>query len=417
MRQIIVIAFSLLCSYFSAAQSIANRPRQINGDLLVRGLWTVAFDYSNSGRIDSQYNSYGNDVSFTRHLKRNLTVGDMLENVDGDSERALAKAAFTSHGLNENDVGGVVQNSLELQYSSQTFVLGYGASSDFTLLFVAPSIKLDVKVDSRIQYASGIKKMVAELKEQGLITTAEEIETRSRDVLAQQFERYNYDPDYVSSWEGIPNFYVIGRYASRQMKSNGLSLDTTFVIPNERDAYSNQFTPVRLFEESPSVIEALNYKRALSDRTNLNVFGSYQIRTRHSREVRVPEENDSPFSDDRESVDVKIGDEWATGVQFSHLLSNWATPFVNLTYRAKFRDSYRGDQFASARYSYLEEDTSQNLTSWTAGAALSSIEAFLAHKFPIPVLVTAAYSDSFSGKNTFSNGVYSLNLMIFYKDM
>lgn len=377
----------------------------------------ASYDSSQSGTITSQFNAYGNDVSFLKDMTKTLNVSDLLDNVEDPNERALARAAFGANGLTANDVAGEVRNDLELQYSAKTFVLGYGLTKDITLFFAAPSVRLETKIESHIDYSTSVKAMISSLKEQGQITRAEEIEAKSKNILEQQFEKYNYDENYISSWEGVPNFYLMGRWAPEPLRKRHLSFETTLIIPNEHDRYQNQFMPIQLFEESMSAIGSLYYSNELLNRLTLSAFTSYQARTRFRKDVRVPEERDSPFSDDRENVRIKFGDEWATGLQLSYLISNWATPFTSLTYRQKSRDSYSGEKYVAERYDYLETATSQNMSVVTAGASLNSVDAFLKSKFLIPMQLTVSYSDVLSGKNVFSSEVFALNVMVFYKNL
>lgn len=407
----------LFCTAPTWAVSLINRPNQINGEVLPQGLWMAAYDSSQSSTITSQFNGYGDDVSFLKDMTKTLKVADLLENVDDPNERALARAAFGANGLTSSDIAGEVRNDLKLQYSAKTFVLGYGLTKDFTLFFAAPSVRIESTIDSHIDYSKSVKAMIASLKEQGQITRAEEIETKGKNVLEQQFEKYNYDADYISSWEGVPNFYLMGRWAPAPLRERHLSFETTLILPNEHDRYQNQFMPIQLFEESFSAITTVYYSHELLNRLTFSAFTSYQVRTRFHKDVRVPEESDSPFSDDKENVSVKFGDEWSTGFQFSYLISNWATPFTSLTYRQKSSDDYAGEKYAASRYTFLETATSQNMSIVTAGLSLNSVDAFLKSKFLIPMQLTASYSDVLSGKNVFSSEVFALNLMVFYKNL
>lgn len=413
--------YLFICCLFVAqniwAVGLMNRPSQINGDVLPEGLWMTAYDLSQSSKMTSQFDAYGEDVSFLKDMTKTLDIAELLDNVDDPNERALARAAFGANGLRANDIAGIVKNDLKLQYSSKTFVLGYGVSKDFTLFFAAPSVRVETQIESHIDYSAGIKNMIASLKEQGQITRAEEIETKSKTILEQQFEKYNYDEDYIDSWEGVPNFYLISRWAPPALRKRHLSFETTLVLPNEHDRYQNQFMPMQFFEESVSGIASLYYSKEVLNRLTFAAFTSYQARTRFRKDVRVPEDEDSPFSDDQENLRVKFGDEWATGLQFSYLISNWATPFTGLVYRQKASDQYGGDLYASSRYDYLEKATSQNMTVATAGVTLNSVDAFLKGKFLIPIQVTASYSDVLAGQNVFSSQVFALNFMMFYKNL
>lgn len=411
--KLIPLLLILGLSQISLARSLANRPRLTDGTVLTRGLWMFGYDRGQATPLSNLYDSTGNSKTAQEYYARSLKVSELLENIENSEEQSLAAAAFSAQGLDPSEAAGIVVTDLEVKTASEAFVLGYGVTDSLSILFVAPKVSLQFKTNSELQFSQNFKKLISDLRAQGQNSRADEIERTGKTVLAAQLRKYNYQPGYISEWQGIPDFYFTARFATEKMKTLGLTFDTQISIPNESNIYNDQFIPLDFFEETASIMPALLYKKRFNN-TALDLSTSYQFRNSFKKETRVPLNSDSPFSEDKETLTIKYGDEWTNSAQISQRLGI-ATPFLNLTLTQKMSDRYNGSQFSQERYKHLEKDSFQRMLSSTLGLQLNLVDSFLQKRFPFPGIFTFTFSDVVAGNNVFRSQNYGINFLVFYK--
>lgn len=396
----------------SLAAGLITRTQSLDGNLLPKGLWMIGYDQGASGAVNSQYSNSGQSQSLVEALRKDLKVKDITKTLKPGLDLGLAKAAFEAYGLSAEDSAGTVVNNLDISYQSETFIFGRGVTDNLSLFFIAPKIRMDVRLNSEVQYSEKVKAMINSLKNQGQHSRAEEIEIKSKNILKEQLQDYGYEDALVSSWEGVPNWVLSARYQTDYLKSKNISFETQLILPNEEDVYQDQFIPVELMEEAPSLIQAAYLGLYQSQRLRWNAFAHYQVRTRFKKQVRVPEVGED-FAQDKEMLKVRYGNEWHIGTQVGFKPNKSFNVFTNLRFQNKDQDSYAGNQYQRARYAELEEDTDQQQLLAGVGLQMDLVDRFLRNKFPIPLIMTAQYSRSLEGVNSFDNDFYSLNALVF----
>lgn len=419
MRAIVFATFFsfVLCSLgfnSQASASLMGRPQHLSTGLLPAKVWIVSFEYGASSPINRTYNSNSQSESLSASLSKTLTIADVVNGITDPTERGLSEAAFEKYGLKPSTQAGTVTNDLNIRYSSQAYVLGYGAAEFLSVFFVAPKINVKLDLETSLEYSADVNRMVAKLREEGQITRADAIEQKRATVLGDQLSNYNYDPNYISEYEGIPSFHLVARAANKWMRRNGFSSETMLTIPNKQDRYVDQFTPLEFFEESLSVTQSLKYSLQLFDQVQFDNSVSYRLRTPYEREMRVPESSEIAFSNDKRSVSGKDGDEWSIGTQISRPTS-FLTPFAGVIHTQKFRDQYEAAEVEPSRFDSLTGKSAQALSVMTFGANFNTIEMFSREKFILPLQLGLMYSKTIGGTNTFENEVYAANLMVFYR--
>ncbi len=411
-RLLVFLLFILPFELF--AKGLVALPQRLSSQLLPRGLWMFSYNMASSSTVDSQFNSDGDVTSFRSHLSRDLQVEDVLKSMNEDFEKNLAEAAFQSYDIKNQDFAGTVVNDLKIKYSSQTPVMGYGLTDSINIFFIAPRISFETEIRTRLHYSEAILNMVRELQENGEHSRAAEILENQEGVLSRLLAQYDYEPDYVSRYEGVPQFHLLTRYASESMKSLGLLSETTLIIPNESNQFADQFTPLEIFEESPSLIQTLSFSQNLGVQWQYSGLISYQLRTPHERSIRVPLDSETSFSGDKRSTEIRYGDETTLGLQVSRP-DKVFTPFLNVLFKHKQEDRYSSAGISSDRFDSLTNGSEQTLTTGTLGLSINTVDLFLRNRFLIPFEMTILGSQALSGRNSFKASVLSLNVMVFYQ--
>ena len=397
------------------AIGIMNRPMPVEGDLLPSDLWMVVYDYGWSGPNDQKFLDNSQSSDFSNSLSRKLSIQDLLNGMNSDQEKGIAKSAFAAYGLSEADAAGTVQNAVNIRYSSQTLVIGRGINKNLSLFLAAPQVSLNIDLSTKLDYQAEIKNMIASLRAQGQNSKADELENQEKNPLATQFEKYNYDSSYISGWKGVPQIYLMARYRLADWTSDAFSYETMLTLPTEKDKYSSQFVPLDFFEESPSLTQKLFYTAYSSDRYKLSGQMSYKYRTEFQKNIRIPKNSKGDFSADQENLGVRYGDEFNMGGQYDISYKKWGKFFTHLNWVHKFKDQYQGSEYSNDRYALLESETEQKMLLAGGGLQLNTIDAFLKNQFMIPMVATVQYSKVLTGKNVFDNEVYGMSLMVFYQ--
>lgn len=411
--KVLSLIFLLFCIQEASAKNLVQRPRQVDGSLLPKGLWLFGYDSGQSTPVTHIYDGSGARITTEKYFERSLKVSELLENIEDSDEQALASGAFEAQGLLQEETAGTVETQIDVKTTSEAFVAGYGITDNFSLLFIAPKVNLKFKAESEIKFSENFQRLVADLRAEGQHSRADEIEKTGKTILSAQLKKYNYSPNYISEWEGIPDFYFNFRYANQKMKDWGLTLETQLTLPNETNQYNDQVIPLDFFEESVSLTPGVYFKKRMGS-FSLDASTTYQIRNSFQKNTRIPQDESSPFSSDKEDLMIKYGDEWTNSLQISQDFK-WVTPFINISSAQKMSDRYSGQKFSGERYALLEKETFQKMTSSTVGLSFNMVDEFLSGKFPIPTIFNVSYSQVLAGTQVFDSRTLSLNIMVFYQ--
>lgn len=414
---VIALLLTAFLSQASFATALVNRFQLLSTDVIPDEVWTFAWSRGQSlGNGNSSFGKNGSEVSNQSYFSRNLSYGNLLDEVNDPLERELAAAAFDVYGNGTNDEAGRVVNDVNVIQKSDTYILGRGFGKKHSVLIIFPVVSLETQFTSRFEQSTSLLKMARTLENEGQYERAREILEKSRNALAERLADNGYRPSYPGTLTTLANIHLTHRYQAIKDGPWKLSFDSTVVVPAGKKSDVDDFLYLRINEEQYSFRQ--NAGVSWDARPWLTVLAGtyYHKRFPFSKKRRIPRNNISPLSTDIDpDTEMQYGDTYGVSGQGNLNVTESTRFYAGHSIERKDRDRVSGKRFASGRYDFLASRTGQDLSINYAGVSHNTIQSFLKNKFPIPVEANLQYSVTDSGRNTFRNEAVALNLMVFYK--
>lgn len=377
--------------------------------LLPKGVFTFAYNTGQTAVIQNRYDSSGQKITNSQWNSKKLNYSDLVESSKDEVDKVLASSAFKAFGIDLNSSAGDVQNNVDVNTSSNVYVLGYGISDVSNIFLIVPTIDVSFNIDSQFRASNSYNKLIDDLRNSGQGQKASYLEQVKRSPLKTRLNDNGQKlPTEISS---VSNIYINYR---RQFSS--LISDTFAIIPYGYKYNTSDFIDFRLNDNSLGLKQGLGYDYNLNETSLLGLYGSYHYRSPFKMDYRVPRTQSDPMSSDiEEDLSIKYGDQVDITTQYTYKWNSLLSNYINLRYIYSFKDSYQGSDFSQDRYSILEQDTDSKSLSAQVGVSINTISSFIAQKFILPIDLNIQYSKTLYAQNSFDADWVSLNLMVFYK--
>lgn len=407
----------LLFTSGAFATALVNRYQYISSETLPDGVWIFAFSKGQSlGKGDASFGSNGAQVSNQNYFSKDISYGNLLDEINDPLEKELAAAAFDTYGKDTSEKAGRVVNDVDVTQKSEAYVLGRGLTKRQSVFIVFPVVTLETKFSSQFNNSESLEKLAAELQAEGQNIKAQEILEKSRNALAQRLEENNYEMGYPGTITTLANIHLSHRLKAFENKSFRFATDSSVIVPAGKKSDVNDFLYLRINEEQYSYKQSLLGSYEPLGPFSLHSSLYYHKRFSFNKARRIPVNNISPLSNDIDpSTEIKYGDAYGTAGQLNFRAKDSVVLYVGQSFELKDKDEVSGNKFESGRYDFLEKRTEQNLSISYVGLTVNTIKSFLAKEFPAPFEMNLQYSLTQAGKNSFNNKAVTLNLMVFYK--
>lgn len=399
------------------ATALVNRYQLLITDVLPDEVWTFGVSRGQSlGSGKASFGRNGAELSNQSYFSRNLTYGNLLDEVNDPLEQELAAAAFEVYGNDVSAEAGRVVNDVSVTQTSNTYVLGRGFGKSHSLFVIFPVVTLETTFKSRFEQSDSLLKMARTLEAEGQYQRAQEILEKSQNALSQRLSENGYKPSYPGSLTTLANIFLTHRYQALNKGPWQLTFDSTVVVPAGKKSDVDEFLFLRINEEQYSFKQGAAVSWNTSPWLTLLTGTYYHKRFPFERKRRIPRNNVSPLSNEIDpATEMRYGDTYGVSAQANFNLTENTKFYGGHSIERKDRDVVRGNRYSSDRYSFLASRTAQDLAINYGGISHNTIQSFLKKKFPIPVEANLQYSVTTSGRNTFRNEAVALNLMVFYK--
>lgn len=416
MRQLVYLAL-LFFPGLASATGLVNRYQYLNAGLLPEGVWTFGVNHGqSSGKKDASFSKSGERVSNETYFSRDVSYSNLQDEINDPLEKELAAAAFSAYERQDGEIAGRATNNVEVEQSSNTYVLGRGLSKKSSLLMIFPVVTIKTRFSSRFNNSSSLNSFASQLRAEGQNQRADEILEKSQNALSNRLNENGYRSNYPTEMTTLANIYLDFRHEVKQGRKFDLTSDSFVVVPAGKKSDEDDFIYMRINEEQYSFKQALTASYQPNYSFNFLASTFFHKRFAFEKKRRIPVNNVSPLSKDIDSeTRIQYGDTVGGSLQLNFSMNDTFTFYAGRSYEAKARDKIEGNTFSSERYDFIEKNTTQNIQLNYLGVAVNTIQAFLAKKFLIPVDVNLQYSYPTGGANTFDNKIIAMNMMVFYK--
>ena len=414
MLALVLILFTI-CSSF--ATGLINRYQYLSTDVMPDGVWT--FGVSKGQSLiggNGSFSSGGQKISNEQYFSKDITYSNLLDEIKDPLEQDLARSAFQVYGQQENEYAGTVVNDVDVSQKSEAYILGRGFGEKSSLFIIFPIVTINTRFNSSFEHGPSLLKLTDQLKSEGQYNQAQEILDKSQDALRKRLDENGYRSSYPKEFTTLANIHLNHRYAALKTSKVRLSADSTLVVPAGKKFDEDDFLYYKIREDQFSFRQNLTGNFLLSPRFSLLGASYYHKRFPFEQGRRIPKNSASPLSSDIDgSTRIRYGDTFGGSIQLNFAPTDAYLFYLGQSAEAKLKDSVTGSKYESRRYSYMEQDTAQQLGLGYVGIAMNTVQSFIANQFPVPIDVNLQYSISNFGQNTFNNQAITMNLMVFYK--
>lgn len=412
----LIFLIVLLSSSLSFATGLINRYQYLNASVLPKEVWTFATVIGQSlGPGERSYSGSGNSISNENFFSKDLSYGNLVDEVSDPVDKELAQAAFDEYGRDNNQRAGRVVNDVSITQKSNVYVLGRGLSNKTSMFLAFPVVTIRTQFNSRFQHDPSLLQLAQQLREEGQYLKAQEILEKSQNALSTKLSENGYRSSYPTEITTLANVFMTLRYQAIDQKKFKLASDMSLVVPSGKKFDQDDFLPMRINEEQFSLRPTMTAGYSPDYRFSFFTSTYYHKRFAFEKTRRIPGNEVNPLSNDVDRTTTQYGDTFGGSAQFNYSHNELFTFYVGQSFEYRNQDQVKGTRFESRRYNYLEQDTDQRLGIGYGGVAVNTIRSFMAKKFIIPIDVNIQYSFTNSGKNALDNKAIAMNMMVFYK--
>ena len=411
------IVLLFLFASLSQAATLVNRSQFLNTEILPDGLWTFGLSKGQSlGKGRESFASDGTKLSNTDYLSRDVSYGNLLDEVDDPVERELAAAAFDVYGIKANAGAGQARNRVSLSSRSDAYILGKGFGKKLSFFAVFPVVTMDMRFKSEFVLSDSLRTLAQKLEADGQYQKAREILEKSQRALSDRLSETGYRTEYPGTITTLANVFLTTRYKAYQNSRFTLSSDSSIVVPSGYRSGPRDLIYLRINEEQFSGRQSVTTNYRFTSRNDFLVSSYYHKRFPFEKARRVPRNGVSPVSPEIDNdTRTQYGDSYGVSAQVNHVFSDAILAYAGQSFEIRNRDQVSGKKYEQNRYDYLEKNSAQNLAIVYGGMALNSIQKFLSGKFLIPMDLNLQYSRTLAGRNAFVSEAVTMNLLVFYK--
>lgn len=413
--------FTLLLIFLISVEVLATpigvRYNYLTTESLPKSLWTYGISSGNMTSSGSRtYDESGSLIDNKDYYRSELSYREVSEQIKDNQERALALAAFSVYGKDLDESVGHVENDVDVDVSSQTYLIGRGLTDKTDLFFIFPTVNIKTSFSSEFKASESLKSLVAKLREEGQNSRATKILEDTKNGLYRQLNENGYSTDYPGEVTSLANIYINLRHKAFDNGSFKILSDSYFIIPSGETFDDNQFLDLRINEEQYSFKQGITFSEKFLKDFNALFSMSYHKRFPFEKSRRIPRSDTYRLTTDKDpNTTIKYGDSLSFSSQFNFKIDPTFSVYVGQGFEKRYSDNYSGERFSKERYQILEENSDQEIGQFYTGVTINTVERFLKQKFIIPLDLNIQYAYSNFGKNILDSHMLTFNLIGFYQ--
>ncbi len=388
-----------------ALESAQVMPKGIRS-LRVGGFTTQASDkFDNSGNIVP----LGNDIN------KSITLKQMLEAQPAGFSRGQLKGGIESMGFNPEDSIGNTNGVVNTRITTTVPVFTYGLTEKLTLAVVLPVVYSNLNVNAGWTANSNLQNLLDYSTSHGLAGKIAMVEPQLQNVVATKLASLGYKPLENETHTDVGDLIVATKYQVLKRDNFSVAITPRMTAPTGRAPDPDKVVDIAGGDGhfNAGVSGAADY--VFSSRLVATYALSYTYQFSRTMKAHLPNSSDDTLSGDvDENTKQKFGDIMGTSLGARYQIQKMWTIGTAYSFQYKAPDRYAGGAFDSQRYDYLSKDTEQNMQAVLVSLSVSTIDAFLAKKFVMPLEASIAFSGILAGRNTPLANLTSIELVSFF---
>ncbi len=375
---------------------------------------------------NDKFGNTGNTQGLGQSLNTTVTWSKLVEGQSTNILKAESKGFILSYlgaaGLEQEQLleesVGFTTGNINLSVNATIPVLAYGLTDRWTTAIAVPVIKTKVSHDMGFVANENIKKFQAYLNSTGVNGqhTAEDLVYKLADPISYKAETYGYNPAprYQENTK-MGDIKIVNKHLVKKHSRANTLVQWDITTPTGTKTNPNELIDLPSGDGQWDLGVGVVQDYSLNKNSAVVTSFGYTRQFKDTKAMRVPEVIDSALTPDVDTnVEFDLGDIFSS--QQALHFKYWSGFETYFAYGLQYKqaDQFSGSLYAPERYSWLENNSVQNMQSAQIGIGYSTVERFRAGQFKAPLGATINYTHIISGKNVVKDPLTSFDFYLFF---
>jgi hypothetical protein len=225
-----------------------------------------------------------------------------------------------------------------------------------------------------------------------------------------------YDEPKSETYNEVGDIKLVSKIKGIDTEVFNLGIKQTIVLPTGRAT-----DPDKVIDVAPGdgqwdagIGLTAEYK-PFGESITLVTAAGYTFQAPANIERRVPEDEDSTLSDDKDSsIRMDLGDYFEAQVGAKFALAPGFSAQTGYSYGFKQLDTFEGTKYSNERYDLIGKNTDEEMQSVLLGVGYSTVPFFREKTYAIPWEMNASYAKVLTGKNVSRADLIQLEMAMFF---
>lgn len=409
--------FFILAGFMSFGQSVIA---QKAATVLPKNIFRVRWVGVRTGSLTQSLNNDGTASNTMSALEKSLSAKDLAALSPDLNQLYTALNTFEA-GLGDSLILADFYPDSEMVATKNTLAAEYGITKKLSLGIIVPITTMRVKAS----FNADVKNNVAAIRQkvQGVSALENGIDTFEANMpTAQSFENQvftanGYQTPSDFSWTGLGDIELGAKYQFFNNKKYRATSLFGFRMPTT--THQKDFTNILDSNSGDKqwdlAFELVN-EYVLTKSFSVGAGTRYTIQLPNSQKAALLRNGESGLpnltrDDTIQDVRRNLGDQLEMEVSASYAYDRFILSGAYENSR-KFTDRYSVP--LGYQYKNLESETNTLQHRYAVGLKYTTVKAYVAKKFPIPLEVKLTYNDIFAGKNITRAAYTRLDMILFF---
>jgi hypothetical protein len=412
------LGYLTLISFFAANQVFAGglaAPFEVeNASVLPPSIRNPRYKNVNTW-VESKFNADGKLESLGEKLNKAVIWNNIIEAQSDDTKKNLLKGTLETKNLGSNDSVGNITGAVNAYANVNVPVLAYGVNENWTLALAIPIYKIDLSVDSGFVLSENTQGVIDQVKAKDPVK-ALDMSRQLTHPLTDKLQNMGYQPLQSEHYTAIGDMKLVSKYKIFDNSADVVTIKSELTLPTGKVSDVNKLVELPTGDGQFDVGAGAIWDHYFGSQFTGNIYGLANLQLPDHLKRRIPTTAEGGLTSDIEDVRRDSGDQLllGTSIQFG---SSKGGIYANLGYIYQYMQAtqFKGSAFAKDRYAWLENQfPSQELKSMVGQIGFSTIEAYRAKEFPVPLQANLGFGRPLSGRNATAADVYMAELVLFF---
>jgi len=364
--------------------------------------------------INERFGENGTVAPVAQAINQKISWGQVLTNLNQPEDaymKSKLDASLKAMGYNtKTGLAGAISADVKVGVDIKTPLIGYGINDTTSVALIVPVYTVNTSVASSfVASAESMNWYNSQTSAQAKQAFKQQLEG----VLTSTLNSMGYDPLASEEFTAIGDIYFVLKQQIYEDERHSVLWKNYIIAPTGIAPNPDKIVDVPTGDgqwdyQTGFVYQFDSIIPASTIPISYALNATYQYQVADHIEKRIPVEEGSILSPNKENVRRKLGDViWLGGGLEVGKSGDGSVFGVSYDYQYAYANQYAGTAFDRQNYNWLENlEGDSEMTSATFKYSYSTIGAFRRKKFKVPATFLLTYGMPISGRNANKSDIY-----------